>query len=166
MLATVGNYSFRSNSSFTVLKIKSHKLKIKTIDRLLFVEEFCKISKGITIKSGYILNKIVDCEIFKTNCFIAEKDGFKAHGKTVKKAISDLNFKIVAEKPKKEPIYLHTIMTDNYYRLITEACEIGVKNWKENNGITVDEITVKELLPILEKTNAYGLEKIKSLIVD
>ena len=59
---------------------------------------------------------------------------------------------------------METVMTDNYYRLITGACEIGVKRWKENNNIKVESMTVKELLPLLQKTNAYGYEKLKSLV--
>jgi len=163
-LTTVGNYSFRYNDALFSLKTKKHDLKIQTIDGMSFIEENKRSSKGIKIKIGFIFNGIVDNEIQKKYCFITEKDGFFAHGIELKKAISDLNFKIVSEKLRKEPIYNDTVMTDNYYRLITGACEMGVKNWRESNNITVDEITVEELLPLLEKSNAYGVEKFKSLI--
>lgn len=50
-----------------------------------------------------------------------------------------------------------------YYRLLTGACEFGVREWMKDNKID-EGITAKELLPILERTNAYGLDKFKKLI--
>jgi len=50
------------------------------------------------------------------------------------------------------------------YRAITGACKLGIANWMKQNGIAADEMRVSELLPMLEKTNAYGLDKLKSLI--
>ena len=65
-------------------------------------------------------------------------------------------------------------MTVKLYRTITGACDNGVQNWLRTNNIpfkvidneTIEEkpITAEELLPLLEKTEAYGLNKIKSLI--
>jgi hypothetical protein len=83
----------------------------------------------------------------------------------VKEAISDLQFKIAADRFKNEPITMDTVIDVSRYRAITGACLFGVNQWREQNGITSDTITVKELLPLLEKTNAYGLKKFKSLIV-
>ena len=106
--------------------------------------------------------------------YIAQKGKFTAHGKTVKKAIVDLEFKIVAEKLKNEPIDKDTELTVKYYRLLTGACDQGIRQWMQQNEIPfkiVDKETVEtkpikavDLLPILEKTNAYGLDKVKSLI--
>ncbi len=87
-----------------------------------------------------------------------------AHGDTLRKAKEDFNFKIISEKLKKEPINKDTIIDINYYRLITGACEFGVKSWMEQNKINKIKYKASELLPMLEKTNAYGLEKFKKLI--
>jgi hypothetical protein len=103
-------------------------------------------------------------KVKKHECYVAEKDNFFAHGNDIKKAISDLQFKIVADKLKKEPIHEDTEITVNHYRLITGACELGVKSWMEQNNITVESIKAKDLLPILKKTNAYGLERFQNLI--
>ena len=46
----------------------------------------------------YSARKINKDEFF----FIANKDSFYAHGETLKKAIGDLQFKLVAEKLKKD----------------------------------------------------------------
>jgi hypothetical protein len=96
--------------------------------------------------------------------YIAQKENKTAHGKTVKKAIEDLEFKFIVEKLKKEPIKEDTIITDQYYHIITGACEQGISDWKNRNNITTDKIIAKELLPLLQTTNAYGLDRFKQLI--
>ncbi len=135
-----------------------------------------QLERGYNKEKGYcffdgILRKVLSVKetrgyiIYTTPFdFVAEKDGKTAHGKTVKKAISDLEFKFVVEKMKKTPINADTIVTSEHYRIITGACEYGVLEWKKNNNIQVDEIRADELLTLLEKTNAYGLSKFKELI--
>jgi hypothetical protein len=36
--------------------------------------------------------------------------------------------------------------------------------WKEDNNFTLKEIRVKDLLPMLEKSKAYGVDRFKELI--
>ena len=67
--------------------------------------------------------------------FIAQKGKYTAHGKSVKTAILDLEFKIVAEKLKKDPIKKDTEFTVKYYRLLTGACDLGCRNWMQSNNI-------------------------------
>jgi len=135
-----------------------------------------KIKEGYNKKGGYcyfdgILSKVlsvhVRCEytIYKTPFeFISQKGKFTAHGKTIKKSIEDLQFKVISEKLKNEPIKEDTIIDIKYYRLITGSCEAGVKSWMQQNNIKKESFKAKELLPLLVKTNAYGLDKFKSLI--
>ena len=162
VLTTSGNIDLRENAKLVTKLTK--KLNYKSVDNTMFVIEGEKTSKGIKILSGYILRSFDKKKLVKEVCFVAEKDNFFAHGDTVKKAISDLQFKIISEKLKKEPIKKDTIITIQYYRLITGACEIGVKSWMKQNNIKKESYKASELLPLLEKTNAYGLSKFKSLI--
>ena len=128
-----------------------------------------------------ILSKVLNVKIFKeytvyvtTFDIVVQKNDFTAHGKTLKKAIEDVEFKIISQKLKHTPILPETQLTVKYYRLLTGACDIGCRDWMQRNNIDfkiVDGNTVeqkpmiaKELLPILEKSNAYGIEKFKSLI--
>jgi hypothetical protein len=171
---TIGNHSIRSNAALTTLRIRDKKLLHKCVDGYAFIVEAKKTSKGINIYTGYNLVGLADKKIIKENLFVAEKDAFTAHGETVKKAIQDLQFKIVSEKLKKDPIKPNTKFTVKYYRTLTGACDSGCRSWMQNNKIpykidgrdTVElkPILAKDLLPILEKTNAYGLEMFKSLI--
>jgi hypothetical protein len=106
--------------------------------------------------------------------YIAQKDKYTAHAKDIKKAIIDVEFKIVAEKIKNEPIQEDTLLTVKYYRTITGACDSGCRQFMQANGLEYDvvdnetvernPIKAKDLLPILEKNKAYGYDKIKSLI--
>ena len=94
--------------------------------------------------------------------------------KGFKKAINDVQFKIVSEKLKKYPINENTEITVKHYRLITGACDLGVREFMKSNDIefnvidgeTVENNPIKaiDLVPILSKGNAYGIEKFKSLL--
>ena len=149
---------------------------LTSVDSNILKNNVKQLQKGYNQENNYcyfdgILAKVaLVCEksgytIYTTPIgFIAEKGNYTAHGQTVKKAIQDVGFKVIAEKLKKEPITEKTIITNQYYRLITGACEQGVKQWRMQNNIEVENITAKELLPLLEKTNAYGLENFKKLI--
>ena len=152
------------DGNFTYLKFKNKKLYAYKIDGSIFIQESEKTTKGINVRIGYNFLGIDNGTIIKENCFIASKDNYNAHGKTVKAAISDLQFKIVAEKLKKDPIKKDTIITVQYYRIVTGACEMGCKSWMQQNNIKKESYKASELLPLLEKTNAYGLERFKSLI--
>ena len=177
LLATSGNIYLSENAKLVTRKTK--KLNYKSVDNTFFVIEGEHSTKGIKILTGYVLVKFTDGKPEKKSCYVAEKGEFKAHGESVKKAITDLQFKIVSEKLKKDPIKPDTEFTVKYYRLITGACDSGVRNWMERNGIAFDVLNpgtdeeetiekapmkAKELLPILENTNAYGIEKFKSLV--
>ncbi len=118
-----------------------------------------RIIKGETFKI-FSAKKVNKEEFF----YIANKGNFFAHGQDIKKAFEDLEFKLMAEKLKNEPIKKDTVITINYYRLLTGSCEIGVKSWMLENGIKDKEIKAEDLLPILIKTNAYGLDKFKKLV--
>ena len=142
-----------------------------------------QLKEGYNKKGGYcyfdgILSTVLSVHvrgeytIYKTPFeFVAHKGEYTAHGKTIKKAVSDVEFKIVSEKLKKEPIKEDTVITIQHYRLITGACESGVISWmkqvfneKERAKILDKGINAKELLPILTKHNAYGIYRFKSLI--
>ena len=100
----------------------------------------------------------------KVESYLVKNGKNWAHGETLKKAKEDLHFKMIAEKLKKDPIKKDTEITIQYYRIITGACELGCKAWMQQNGITKEKMKAVELLPLLEKTNAYGIDKFKKLV--
>ena len=160
-LTTVSGDLYINSTSKLFHKITNRK-KYKCVDNSLFIIESEKTSKGIKIYSGYNVIGIEKLKAKKQQCFVAEKDNFTAHGETLKKAVEDLQFKLISEKLKNEPINANTVIDIKYYRLITGSCELGVKSFIESNGLK-ERYKAKDLLPILESKNAYGFEKFKSL---
>ena len=155
------------------LKIKNKEYKVNLSDGVLMFIENSKTSNGIKISSGINQLKIINNEAVYGNLFLAEKEGFFSHGITLKRAISDLKFKIISEKLKNEPIKEDTLLTVKYYRLITGACDAGTRDFMQRNGLEfeivdgetkeIHPIKAKDLLTLLEKNNAYGVDKFKSL---
>jgi hypothetical protein len=98
--------------------------------------------------------------------FLIVEGEFSAHGDTLKEAKKDLEFKILRDKIKKEPIYPDTMITVDRYRAITGACSHGVQMWLEENKITEKEMRAKDILPILQETNAYAVDYFLKLYVN
>jgi hypothetical protein len=111
LLAQIGNGNFRVCNALTALRLGKHKLNVKNVDSYCFVIEHTRTSKGIRIYEGHNLTGMVDSKLKKEPLFAVERDGFSAHGSTAKLAIQDLNFKIVVEKLKSDPITLDTELT-------------------------------------------------------
>ena len=112
-------------------------------------------------------------KIGKSESFhIVGKDGFYAHGTELKKAFEDLQFKIISEKIKKDPIYPDTEFTVMRYRTLTGACDMGCRNWMDkhkvpytvidNSSVEKAPIKAKDLLPMIK--GEYGYERFKQLI--
>ena len=174
LLAQCGDSNFSDNAALTTLIIGKVSYNVKNVDGSCFVIEDEKTTMGIRIYTGYNFQTITKGVIKKDTLYVAEKDGFFAHGISVKKSIQDLQFKIVAEKLKNDPIYPDTLLTVKYYRTVTGACDAGCREWMKNHKIAyrvegdetieLNPIKAADLLPILEKSNAYGFQKFKSLL--
>jgi hypothetical protein len=106
--------------------------------------------------------------------FIVEKDGIYAHANEWTKAFEELEFKIASEKLKHDPIYEDTLITIQHYRAITGACDLGCRDFMDKNNIaytfdngrTIEKAPIRaiDLLSLLKKSNAYGVDKFASLI--
>jgi hypothetical protein len=161
-LTTVGGgLSIDSNAKLEAKFLTG--LKWKSVDRNLFIIESTKPKGDIIIYKGYNVIGVKDNVIKREDCYVAESGKFYAHGKSMKKAVEDLQFKLISEKLKNEPINKDTVIDIKYYRLVTGACEFGVKSFIESNGLK-ESYKACDLLPILESNHAYGVEKFKSLL--
>ena len=98
--------------------------------------------------------------------YIAEKNGYTAHGKTIKEAIEDVEFKRLRNmnidehiKRIKEQGY----MTANDYRLITGACRYGTNKFLEENNLTwEDKKSVEDVLKLVK--GEYGYSSFKNFV--
>jgi hypothetical protein len=66
---------------------------------------------------------------------------------------------------------LPLIITVNHYRLVTGACEAGVKDWMsrvfnddERANVLDNGIKAVDLMPILKRNSAYGFDRFKALV--
>ncbi len=145
-------------NSFFWVKDKKRFARIDGV----FCELITERKKTIKRKSYSVFSakKINKNDLF----YIVGMGDLWAHGKTLKEAFEDVEFKIISEKLKNDPISKDTIITVNHYRAVTGACRLGCADWMERNGIKGENIKAKDLLPILEKTNAFGLERFRKLI--
>jgi len=134
-----------------------------SVDRSLFVIESQHVVAGVTLMQGYNAIGVSEGILKRGDCFVAKQDEFTAHGGTVKKAMEDLKFKVTAETLRNSPIHADTIINAAYYRAVTGACEFGVNNFIKQHALK-EEYTAKELLPILQGNDAWGLSKLKFLI--
>ena len=119
-------------------------------------------------KASEIINKGKNIYTIKhlgtnENSYVAVSPKLCAHGKTIKEAKDDLRYKQAQHRMQNEPITNDTVITVDRYRAITGACREGVRNWMANNGIS-DGVKAADLLPILRKTNAYGLSNFEKLL--
>jgi len=161
---------------YTTINSDLYLSSLQTCDKEILRKNVKQLKLGYNKKGSYcyfdgILSKVIAVTekkgytIFTTPFeFIVKKGRYTAHGKSVKEAIKDVEFKAITQKLKKAPIKEDTIINIQYYRTITGACEQGCRSWINRNNIEVTEIKAKDLLPLLEKANAYGLNKFKKLI--
>ena len=98
------------------------------------------------------------------SCYIAEKGEYTAHGKTEIEAIEDLDFKIKSvnfdKKEHAKTIIERGTVTGTDYRLLTGSCRLGVKEFKDRNNITENELPLEKVLEIIK--GEYGSNEFKS----
>ena len=148
---------FENGGSVYLYSLTSLPEGVKVVDNCGMKVNSTKKVKGFTIYDCNFLGK-------GDHSYIAEKEGFTAHGETIKKAIEDVQFKIMSEELQKEPINADTMINIDRYRIVTGACGMGVESWVKDNNMTNESYRADELLKVLEKTNAYGLSKFKELV--
>ena len=88
-----------------------------------------------------------------------------SHGKTLRQAIEDLNFKYLKQNKdelKKLDVNKSYSVEEivNFYRVITGACLAGCEQFVKNN-CEKESYTISEAMEIVEKNNAYESGKFK-----
>ncbi|MBV9215722.1 MAG: hypothetical protein JO053_06055 [Acidobacteria bacterium] len=130
----------------------------------MFIVKSKKQTRGLTIYTGAVLNNLYLSKLSVTECIVAQKDTFFAHGHTAKEAIQDVRFKEQVAHFQKNPINPTQLITIEHYRLITGACNEGIRQWRERNGVKQTRMRADKLLKMLESTDAYGLDRFKELM--
>jgi hypothetical protein len=120
------------------------------------------LSRIVSKKSGVM--KVVIAGKKETSFLVSDGSGNYSHGKTLKEARDGLIYKISSRdttpyKSWKSSDVRPTADIIKAYRVITGACEGGVRAFIERNGGMPDEMKVSE---VFEKTKGeYGSEQFK-----
>jgi len=113
---------------------------------------------------------VYECKDFSNKISYVARSGDKfSHGETIEKSISDLRYKISSRdtsrfssweiddiKPIEELI--------EAYRVVTGACEAGVKMFLENKNLSSDKMSVQEAIALTE--NQHGHESFKNFFTE
>jgi hypothetical protein len=93
-------------------------------------------------------------------CYIASQGEHNAHGETVEKALRDLRFKIAAEDFDPEDTIAEIVRSGkverNQFRLLTGACDEGLRHGLEQVGLAGDAETLPLDVALKAAHGPYG----------
>ena len=159
---SIGNLKVGGDLYLTGNKLTSPLPIIKRLSKDIIESDWCYVDG---ILREVINNKTIDgLTIIKTPFdYIVGKNNIWSHGKTIKEAQEDLEFKYLKQNTGElknldldEEITLTQAV--NIYRAITGACRLGCENFIKQNNIP-DKLTLREGISLLN--NAYGSYKFK-----
>ena len=145
------------NAFYSLIDGKLHKTEM--IDGYLMSIINIKNIGDYTIKKSVYITE--DCLHKKEEIvYIASRGIYNAHGKTLKEAISDVEFKYLKNQDLTEHIERikeQGYITPNDYRLLTGACRFGTNRWLEENGFTwEDNKPIEEVLKLTRGQYGYS----------
>ena len=154
----IGNYTFDACENLSKIEWRGKIYPIKCVDGNCMHIRSRKMLQDITImKCSYFPNEEI--------VYVAEKGEYTAHGKTLREAVADLQFKIMDNIDPNE--HIHRIaqqgyMNANDYRLLTGACREGTNRFLEANNLTwEDTMSVEDVLQLTK--GQYGFERFKNI---
>ena len=170
LAAQIGNEEYKdfqenvlSDKHFYMLCHKQF-VKVKPVDGYIMVLLSEKKTGELTIYKTQYLEDYMNGK--NTTQYVAEQNNITAHGETVKKAVADLEFKVMQTKDVSEHVKRvkeSGYITPTDYRLLTGACESGTNRWLNENGFTWDD--KKPIAEVIELTRgAYGHERLVELL--
>ena len=127
------------------------------------------------VKGNVAKGRILKDDLTFEQCYVAKQDGYFAHGKTLREAMSALTDKLLEDMPEEERIaefikahkwgekYSAVDFYDWHHRL-TGSCDMGRREFATSHGfkVTEDELLTVEAFIELTK-NSYGSTTIRKL---
>jgi hypothetical protein len=128
-----------------------------------------------TVKGNIAKGFIINSDLTLTACFVVKGENFFAHGETLKKAVDDLQNKLLKKLPIEKRIEKFneefSSSTKKYeakdfyqwHYFLTGSCDVGRRSFCNDKGINLekDKITVNEFIELT--LNSYGSDVIKQL---
>lgn len=127
------------------------------------------------VKGNVAKGRILKDDLTFEKCYVAKQDGYFAHGKTLREAMSALTDKLLEGMPEEERIaefikahkwgekYSAVDFYDWHHKL-TGSCDMGRREFAASHGFKVTEdelLTVEEFIKLTE--NSYGSGVIRKL---
>ena len=127
------------------------------------------------VKGNVAKGRILKDDLTFERCYVAKQDGYIAHGKTLREAMSALKDKLFEGMPEEERIaefikahkwgekYSAVDFYDWHHKL-TGSCDMGRREFAASHGFKVTEdelLTVEEFIKLTE--NSYGSGVIRKL---
>ena len=147
-----------------LLLLTFNNIQKKPLKEVEIIDNFVEVILNKKNKGNIIIRKTIEINDYFNHenftRYVVSKGEFNAHGETIKKAMKDLEFKILSSKGVEENV--KRVLKDNKvtfddYRLITGSCELGTKDWFDKNNFPYDmEVTVEKAIELVTKTNAYA----------
>ncbi len=152
---SIGQYAFNYCEKLREITFKNQTYSVKCVDGYCMVVLCKKQMQDIAIlKCMYFPER-------KGTVYVAEKDGYAAHGDTIRNAVKDLKFKMLKDVNMEE--HIQRIKQQGYmnaedYRLLTGACREGTNRFLQEHGLTwEDTMPVAQVLEITKEQ--YGSEE-------
>lgn len=124
------------------------------IDSIATIIRSKKKRDDFTIYEGSLFNR-------KKKCYVASRDKYFAHGKTIKEAIEDVNFKFLQENLEVQDLVKEIkekqTMSVSEFRLLTGACKMGCESFMKQNNLTETTYPLTKALDLLK--NQFGWSK-------
>jgi len=154
------SYMLNGCTGLEEVRLDGVKVNAVNIDGITTILKSSKKVGGFTIHKAEYYPK-------KEDCFVAERYGVYAHGKNIKDAVSDCNFKFIQKNLNVDDLVKDIkergTFTKQDYRLITGACNAGVDKFCEENNISSEKLAIKEVLRLT--ADSYGGDKIRELFI-
>ncbi len=132
----IGAYTFFKCESLRKIMWGEEKYNVKSIDG------YCMHIRGYKTLHDMIITKV---SYFpeKNIVYVVEKNGYAAHGDSIRRAVEDLQFKIRKDlndlNEHIQRIAKLGVMTAMDYRLLTGACYEGTNRFLELNNLTWED---------------------------
>ncbi|MVX37255.1 leucine-rich repeat domain-containing protein, partial [Myroides sp. LoEW2-1] len=147
----IGSGAFENN---VILTQSNHKIQM--IDSIATIIRSKKKRDEFTIYEGSLFNK-------KEKCYVASRDKYFAHGKTIKEAIEDVNFKFLQENLEVQDLVKEIkekkSISVSEFRLLTGACKMGCDSFMKQNNLTETTYSLDKAMKLLK--NQFGWSKIQ-----
>ena len=163
---SAGGYLDLRNLTTEGQRYQGRAIKLRTIDGMTMRLIACRdLGDEIALWSAQYFKGNLETD---PRCFVAQRGAFSAHGQSSQQALRDLRFKIAQANfdagDLVQEIKARGSVRFNDYRLLTGACEAGLRQGLADRGLDpdTDELPLAQALELCR--GAFGGEEFRRLM--